>query len=172
MEAWPDLRPILGDIRWAVVGGVATRAFMPERMTKDLDVLVHPDDVQQVWSRLQAAGYTLGPALGIAGRSARSPDGVEIDILEGDFLWIDAALAAVTTDPAGLPILDLPYLIMMKLAASRTIDLGDITRMLGLASDAQLAVVRQMVTRYMPEDADDLETMIFLGKEEMLPPSE
>ena len=29
---WPDLTSVLIDIPWAVVGGVATRAYMPERV--------------------------------------------------------------------------------------------------------------------------------------------
>ena len=41
MNSWPDLRPILNGIKWVIVGGVATRVYMPERMTKDLDILVH-----------------------------------------------------------------------------------------------------------------------------------
>jgi hypothetical protein len=41
MNPWPDLRPILEGIEWAIIGGVATRAYMPERMTKDLDIVVH-----------------------------------------------------------------------------------------------------------------------------------
>jgi hypothetical protein len=30
MNVWPDLREILQGIPWAVIGGVATRAYMPE----------------------------------------------------------------------------------------------------------------------------------------------
>jgi hypothetical protein len=41
MNPWPDLRPILDGIDWAIIGSVATRAYLPERMTKDLDILVH-----------------------------------------------------------------------------------------------------------------------------------
>ena len=37
--------------------------------------------------------------------------------------------------PDGLPIIDLPYLVLMKLSASRTQDLADISRMLGLADE-------------------------------------
>ena len=40
MNPWPDLRQVLTGIPWVVVGGVATRAYMPERATKDLDILV------------------------------------------------------------------------------------------------------------------------------------
>jgi len=56
MNPWPDLRPILRGIDWAIIGGVATRAYMPERMTKDLDILVHKDDGEAVMARLKKAG--------------------------------------------------------------------------------------------------------------------
>lgn len=44
MNPWPDLRAILQGIPWAVADGVATRAYMPERMTRDLDILVRQTD--------------------------------------------------------------------------------------------------------------------------------
>nr|MBI2905790.1 hypothetical protein [Chloroflexota bacterium] len=34
---WPDLREALKGIDWVLIGSVATRAYMPERMTKDMD---------------------------------------------------------------------------------------------------------------------------------------
>lgn len=61
-------------------------------------------------------------------------------------------------------ILPFPYLILMKFNASRTIDLGDITRMLGLASEANREQVRTLFRRYAPADLDDLESLILLGK--------
>ncbi len=167
MQRWPDLRELLDGLRWAVAGGVATRAFMPERMTKDLDILVHPADLAQLWHRLESAGYRLGPELGVPSRMVESPDGIEVDVIEGRFEWIDPALEDPARDAADLPVLDLPYLVLMKLAASRTIDLGDIARMLGLASDEQLDAVRSAVKRYAEKDSDDLESLIFLGRQEM-----
>lgn len=43
LNAWPDLREILKGIDWVLIGGVATRAYMPERMTKDMDVFDEND---------------------------------------------------------------------------------------------------------------------------------
>jgi len=63
--------------------------------------------------------------------------------------------------------LDLPYLIIMKIEASRGRDIGDLTTMLGLASDDELARVREVVARYTPEQLDDLESLIYLGQVEM-----
>ena len=52
----------------------------------------------------------------------------------------------------------------MKLRSSRTIDLGDLTRMLGLASDEVLDQVRQVIAECAPEDSEDLEALIALGR--------
>ncbi|MBM3946076.1 MAG: hypothetical protein FJ315_01585 [SAR202 cluster bacterium] len=42
-----DITEVLGAIRWAVVGGVATRRYMPEKATQDLDVVVRKQDATQ-----------------------------------------------------------------------------------------------------------------------------
>jgi hypothetical protein len=63
-------------------------------------------------------------------------------------------------------VLDLPFLIIMKLRANRGIDIGDMTRMLGLASEDDRDRVRETVAMYQPEDSDDLEALILLGKME------
>ncbi len=167
MNPWPDLRPILQGIRWVVVGAVATRAFMPERMTKDLDILVHRDDGDQVWKRLQAAGYKFISKLAVPGMLLHSPEGIEVDVIFGEYRWLKDALASPATDPVGYPILDLPYLVVMKLAASRTQDTADLSRMLGQASEEQLNKVRNAVRRYAPESADDIESLVFLGRLEL-----
>lgn len=167
MNPWPDLRPILKGIPWAITGAVATRAYMPERATKDLDILVHRRDEDRVRQRLEAAGYTFISHLTIPGFLVRSPEGVEVDVVLGDDPWVDEALAHPRQDQAGLPVLDLPYLVMMKLKASRTQDLADLSRMLGLASDEELAMVRAMVSRYAPTDVEDLESLIYLGRLEI-----
>jgi hypothetical protein len=55
----------------------------------------------------------------------------------------------------------------MKLDASRTRDLSDISRMLGLASDRELDEVRRTIERYDSNSAEDLESLILLGKLEI-----
>ncbi len=167
MIPWPDLRPVLREIPWAVVGAVATRAYMPERATQDLDILVRREDGEAVRRRLQEAGYTFVAPLAVPGFSVRSPDGVEVDVILGEAPWLPEALASLRQDPAGYPVLDLPYLVLMKLASSRRVDIGDLSRMLGLASDEDLDRVRMVVARYAPEDLEDLESLIWLGRLEM-----
>ena len=164
---WPDLRPVLRDIPWVVIGGVATRLYMPERATKDLDILMSRDDGPEAAARFQAAGYRLVTPLAVPGFLVRSPDGVEVDVLLGDYPWLPDALAHPRYDPAGLPVLALPYLVLMKLEVSRVQDVADVARMLGLAADETLEQVRSVVARYAPEMSEDLESLIHLGRIEM-----
>lgn len=168
MNEWPDLRPILQGIRWVVVGGVATRAYMPERMTKDLDILISAEDGAAALQQLQAAGYKLLKPLAIPGYVFESPTGVEIDLLLGAQPWLPEALEKIRHDAANLPVLDLPYLILMKLSASRGRDLGDITTMLGWADEEALQNVRAVVAAYSPQDSEDLESLIYIGQQERL----
>lgn len=166
MNLWPDLRPILKDVEWAIVGGVATRAYMPERMTKDLDILVHEKDEDKVIKLLQDAGYQLVSKLAIAGYVFHAPDGTELDLLLGNDIWLKKALSNVGKDSAGYPVLRLPYLILMKLQVGRTQDWADVSRMLGWAEDKELDEVRAVVKEFAPEDVEDLESLIFIGKKE------
>src|SRR3990172_2937321 len=115
MNPWPDLRPILKGFDWAIVGGVATRAYMPERMTKDLDILAHQNDKDAILARLQQAGYQIIEHLAIPGYSIRSPEGIEVDVLFGDDTWLQDALRQPVLDPAGYPVISLPYLILLKM---------------------------------------------------------
>ena len=171
MNPWPDLRSILKGIDWTIVGSVATRAYMPERMTKDLDILVHKDDGDAVIAKLKEAGYHTKSKLAIPGFLMISPEGVEVDVLFGDYPWLKTALAHPAKDPAGYPVIALPYLVVLKMNAQRTRDMGDLGTMLGWASDAELDEVRAVVAKYMPEDSEDLESLIFIGKKEQeLPP--
>jgi hypothetical protein len=74
-------------------------------------------------------------------------------------------------DPAGYPVISLPYLILLKMGAQRAQDWADVSRMLGWASNADLDEVRAVVKQYAPEDLEDLESLIFIGKKEQeIPP--
>jgi hypothetical protein len=166
VNKWPDLNKILEDIPWVITGGVATRAYMPERMTHDLDILVHKVNCETAWKRFKEHGFKVAEVLDAPYFVARRSDIPEVDVLCLDFPWLERAFAEARKDPAGFPVLDLPFLIIMKLRANRGIDIGDMTRMLGLASEHDRDRVREIVAMYQPEDSDDLEALILLGKME------
>jgi len=166
---WIDLTSVLSPIGWAVVGAVATRHYMPERMTQDLDIAIAAADSAEVRRKLKAAGFTYQGELSIGGSSWTAPEGTSVDVVEGIEEWWVHAIAAAqfNRDAQGLPILPLPYLVLMKFHAGRVQDLADVTRMLGQADDETLAAVRRLFARGAPNDREVLESLIALGKLEM-----
>ncbi|WP_337288763.1 hypothetical protein [Candidatus Methylomirabilis sp.] len=167
MARWPDLTPTLAGIPWAVVGAVATRAYMPERATQDLDILVAAANHEEVRGRLQRAGFLPVQELAIGGMTWRSPEGAMVDVIESPAAWVTDALRSLRRDLQGLPVLDLPYLVLMKVQAGRTQDLADAARMLGAASEPSRQETRDIFRRWLPEALEDLESLIALGKLEM-----
>ncbi|HXG42801.1 MAG TPA: hypothetical protein VNL95_08770 [Dehalococcoidia bacterium] len=163
---WPDLADILKPLPWAVIGAVAARLYMPERSTRDLDVVVLAQDAPEARRRLRAAGYSYLGELTIGGSSWTSPDGVPVDLIEGRDPWWPQALAeaAANRDAQGLPVLPLPYLVLTKLLSGRVQDLADITRMLGQADEESLTRVRALIAQHVPDAMEDLESLIALGK--------
>lgn len=158
MATWPDLTHVLTGVPWAVAGAVAARAYMPERATRDLDVLVPAERAPEVRARLRAAGYAEVQELSI---------GVLVDVIESSLPWVTEALRWPACDPPGLPVLALPYLVLPKLHAARLQDLADAGRMLGLASPAVRQETREVFQRWLTDALDDLESLVTLGEPEM-----
>jgi len=145
-----DIRRFLASIPFVVVGGVATRLYMPERMTLDLDIVIAADQAEFVYQNLQELGARKVSNLSIPGSQWELPNGSSLDILEVDEPWLDAALGSPNYAPDGLPIIDLPYFILMKLNASRSQDLADISRMLGCANETQIQRIKIIIETYLP----------------------
>jgi hypothetical protein len=166
MTQWPDLTGVLKGVRWAIAGAVATRLYMPERATSDLDMVVLAPDGNMAEARLADARCTKLGALSIGGSSWRHPSGTQIDLIEVDGRQWEEGLRAAQQNlgPDGSPVLTLPYLVLMKLESSRTLDVGDVVRMLGFADASALEGVRSAINEYAPELSEDLESMIELGK--------
>lgn len=172
VRIWPDLSNVLTGIPWAVCGGVATRNYMPERGTQDLDVLVHQRDLATAEDRLRAHGAEFISPLSIGGSTWRLPGGTPLDVLEGRAPWTEKALrlAAGNRDQQGLPVLTLPYLVLMKMESDRLVDAGDIGRMLGMAGDDARDEVRDVVRTHRSDFLEDLESVIKLGDLEFRSP--
>lgn len=166
---WINLSNVLSSIHWAVVGGVATRLYMPERMTDDLDIVILAKHAQDARQMLRMSGFVYVGELSIDGSSWKSPEGAIVDVLESDEEWLEPALSEAQSnrDEQGLPILPLPFLVLMKLRAGRPQDLADVARMLGQANDQSLERLRNLFAHYAPADCEDLESLISLGKLEL-----
>ena len=159
-----SLNNVIKQAPFVVVSGVATRLYMPERMTLDLDILVRAGDAELIYEDLrQANGLKIGD-LSIAGSQWKLEDGTSLDVLEFEGNWVNEALKSPNYAVDGLPIIDLPYLVLMKLMAGRSQDIADISRMLGCAENLQLQAVRSVINLYLPSAVDDLESLVILGK--------
>ncbi len=158
-----DLRSLVS-VPFLVVGGVATRLYAPERMTDDLDVLVAKDGAEAFYQQLERGGATKRGVLAIGGTHWLLPDGTPLDVLEEDAAWAMEALVAPEAGPDGLPVIALPYLVLLKMRASRGIDIGDLTRMLGAADEADLEKTRRVIRTHLSDGEEDLEGLIQLGR--------
>jgi hypothetical protein len=170
----PQVRPsdLFGEIPAAVVGGVATRAYAPERHTRDIDFLVAHECYEEAIRRLLILEWSkvndlLFPntSLRLYG-SAWEKDDLSIDVIATDQAWADEALRIEAVDQTGLRIVALPYLVLMKLDSARGIDQGDLTRMLGRLNESELERVVRVVERYShdPQAGDDVRPYFLLGR--------
>lgn len=171
MEWWRTADQALRAIPHVVVGGVAGNSYMAPRATYDLDVAVLPRDYGPAVAALESAGWLrLGPLSpldpDLEGHAWRSPGGWEFDLMALRHPWAEEAVAGGRLEPrTGLTTIGLPYLVLMKLRVSPTTDLADLSRMLGAASDEDLAAIRRIVERFGgPDDRQDVESLIALGK--------
>ena len=175
-----NMATLFGDIDAAIVGGVATRAYSPERVTQDIDVLVEQARYDEAARALERRGWRkvrdlVFPAslLGVYG-SAWLKDGQKLDVLATDQPWAEEALAEKAYDQTGLRVIGLPYLVMMKIDSARGIDQGDLTRMLGLLDEAEVEHVVAVVQRHYgdPHGAEDVRQYAMLGKLEYWTPED
>ena len=162
-----NLSNILKQAPFVVVGGIATRLYMPERMTLDLDILIQAQDSHLIYQDLESASAQRKGDLSIPGSQWELADKTLLDVLEGDDPWVEDAIANPNYAPDGLPVIKLPYLVLMKLSVSRTQDLADVSRMLGSAKQTELTQVREVINEYLPTAKEDLESLIDLGQLEV-----
>jgi hypothetical protein len=172
------MESLFGDIPAAIGGGIATRAYAPERKTPNVDVLVahsrHREAVDALarrgWQYARTLSFRNG-LLGLYG-TAWVKNGRQINVISTDQLWGDEALSEEAYDQTGLRILPLPYLVLMKIDSARGIDQGDLTRMLGLLDEPAVERVVDVVRRHYgdPHGAEDVRQYAMLGKLEYWTP--
>jgi hypothetical protein len=162
---WPRLAFL--EPLFAVIGAVGLRLYAPERTTTDLDVIIFEQDAPDVERRLAGQGWARVGDLTIGGSSWRSEAGHYLDVVVRREAWWPGLIAAaqVNRDRQGLPILPLAGQVWLKLRAGRTVDAGDLSRLLGLASDEQIAEVRAFVqANAAPDEVQDFESLVQLGR--------
>lgn len=166
---------IFGDIPVLVVGGVATRAYAPERATNDIDFMVehdrHADGVKSLRERnftKQNDLFFPNSSLELYGE-AWLKDGQEIDLISSPQEWCKQAFRGRIADQTGLRVIPLAYLVLMKYDSARVIDQADLSRMLGQLNDENLEHVVKVVKRFSgdPSIADGIRQYAQLGRWEL-----
>lgn len=174
MQPIPDLASVLGSLRWALISGVALRAYAPERMTLDVDIVVHQRDARKAREAFIEAGYEIVGEPGIEEFTARvdTSDAMPVDVIVRDDHWLTDALADPHRDTAGYPVLSRPHLTLLKLQAGRTQDLADVLRLLAATPPDERAATRRLVAAHAPERTEDYESLVTLSDLEFGPPQE
>ncbi|HEX7376996.1 MAG TPA: hypothetical protein VF278_07780 [Pirellulales bacterium] len=141
----------------AIIGGHAVTFHGRPRMTDDVDVLVASENLQNAIRQLQL--QQVAP-LRTGGYTGTTPAGLRIDLVCPNQPWVESAIANPISTPYG-PMVNSPYLVISKLWDSRgSQDETDVLGVLGRMGDAELNATRQLVARFLPNDVDDLESLI------------
>ncbi len=167
-QTLPKLDTIFKHTPYVIVGGMATRMYMPERMTLDVNILIRATESSNLDKELMDSSRSLIGPLSIGGATWKLPDGTFLDVIVSQAPWAEKAIDTHKIGPDGLPYVDLPFLIIMKLESGRTQDIADISRMLGFANES-MHNVRNIIEKHMPHELEDLESLITLGKLETSP---
>ena len=146
------------DLSYVIVGGVASAHYQPARFTEDIDLMVLAEDATVVEQALQGAGWSRLGIVSFGGSSWQSAQGELIDLLHApNQSWVTAALDAPVKTSEGLQIIDLPYLIILKLSATRAVDISDIVGMLQHAGNDERVRIRQVIETHRSDLLEDFE---------------
>lgn len=160
------------DVPAMVVGGVAARAYAPERQTKDIDFLVPAERFSDAERRLIALGFQRkrrlmfpNTALGLYGE-AYVREQEEVVLISSPQDWCRYAFEGRAEDKSGMRVIPLPYFILMKLDSARGVDQGDLTRILGRLDERQIEAIVSVVEKHSgdPQIAEDVRQYAALGR--------
>lgn len=159
-----DIKSIIKQTPFVIIGGVATRMYMVERRTDNLDILVQFKDAKNVEEELLTSDAKRIASLNFGGSCWQLADGSFLNVIYLNKPWVKDAVLNPNYNDTGLPIISLPYLVLSKIIASRYLDLGDISRMLGGANEEELQQTKEIIGLYLNGAVEDVEDLAWLGK--------
>lgn len=140
----------------AIAGGMAVSVHGHPRMTKDVDVLVSSSALKAI--------KELGKTTPISG--FLSGVSVKVDGIDVDFLFLGKGIGSndisSAKNVAGLPIVGVETLILMKFGAGRTQDTADIVHLL----KAGKVPIAQVEKRLSEEDREEFQQVVEMAKAE------
>ncbi len=87
-----NLKQIVLQTAFVIVGGIATRLYMPERTTLDLDILVLAEDAPLLYRELQQANSQQLGILSIGKTTWQLPDRTMLDVIESGEAWLESLI--------------------------------------------------------------------------------
>lgn len=142
------------DVRAALIGGLAIRRWTRARTTKDVDLAVAAQDLQQIRDATDGKGRSGD------GIYSLNLDGVHIDFLDPRrFPWTEDAIRTAVPDPVlGLGLVRPEYLVCYKMHpwAGREKDEDDVRLLLAMGDDVYRAA-QKLIRQWLPNRTDDLE---------------
>jgi hypothetical protein len=149
----------LGINEYALVGGQAAIEYGSRRTTVDVDILASSETIREVLQRLGAK-----PDPVTIGGFTIVLNNVDVDLLHwNDPVWLEDLLDAAVVQ-SGLRIVSRPWLLFLKLLASRDIDIIDIQAVLRGMDDDEVDDARRIITKHAPTELDDFESFVALDK--------
>jgi hypothetical protein len=144
-------------IPYAIIGGHAVTYHGRPRMTDDIDILVLSQDAQTAVTQLNL--QQVAP-LRTGGYSGVTLDDLQIDIVAPGQPWVKEAIEKREITTYGIMV-NAPFLVITKLWDSRgSHDETDVLGVLKKMTNDQLNATRQLVNRYLPNDIEDIESLI------------
>jgi hypothetical protein len=130
-------------IPYAVCGGIAVTAYGATRSTKDIDIVIGPEDLEAALAAVAPLGYTiLAEPMTFGAGTTRERKVQRVNKIAGsqhlilDLLVAEAAYAGALDDRVEVELPDGPIsfvsletLLRMKRTAGRPIDLDDINKL-------------------------------------------
>ena len=154
-----DVLRCLSGVDYALIGGHAVTIHGHPRTTDDVDLLARSEDVGRIKEML---GGIRSRPLTIGGVSIMVK-GVPVDIVAPKQPWVGPAIDAAERTRYG-KVISKPFLVLTKLWATRgEQDDTDILYVLRAMNSQEKQQVRTLVMRFLPNDADDLESMLALA---------
>jgi len=141
----------------AIAGGMAVSMHGHPRMTKDVDILVSSSALKVI----KQLGKT-SPVSGFLSGVSVSVDGIDVD-----FVFLGKGLNANDISSAdhfaGLPVVGIESLVLMKLGAGRTQDTADIVQLLNLGKVPVPEITKRLTDK---DDREDFKQVVEMAKAE------
>ena len=158
---------------YLVCGAWAVNNYAVPRYTPEVDLLVRPEDLENIVTELTLRGYTIVDSWSLSERRDKDFYGcrlestrestLTLDILTTTADWLEEAFAEAEQDPNGNPVLSLSYLVLTKING-RPRDLADLVATFKRISGRTLTRAKDVLLQHNPRAVDELAKLVLLAK--------